>query len=100
MWVLYLLIFALIYTFVGALIGKRYWERRHGVYKRVIGGGADALFSSVTPFMFLWPIFLFVPKFQNPELCECRDHVIARANARREAEAHQQGLREERQDGR
>jgi hypothetical protein len=93
-------VFMLVYMFIGAMLGKRYWQQKHGVYKRVIGGGADVLFSSVFPWFFLWPVFLFIPKFREPELCQCPDHVQARATARRNAEAHQQALREERGYGR
>jgi hypothetical protein len=93
-------IFVFIYIIVGAMLGKRYWQRRHGLYKKVFGGGADVIFSSVSPFLFLWPVFMLMPNFRDPELCQCPDHVMTRANFRREAEAYQQALEEERGHGR
>ena len=84
-----------IYVMVGMAVGKWYWQRRHGVYKKVINGGADAIFSSVFPISFVWPILLFLPKFRNPDLCRCPDHVMTRDRARQDAEAYAAALARE-----
>ena len=76
--------FVFTYTIVGGMLGKRYWQRRHGLYKRVFGGGADVVFSGVFPFFFIWPILMLMPNFRDPELCQCPDHVMTRANLRRQ----------------
>lgn len=86
----------LVYLLVGMAVGKWYWQRRHGLHKKVINGGADVIFSSVLPISLVWPILLFFPNFRDPELCACPNHVRTRAAARREAEAHLQALGEER----
>lgn len=93
-------IVTLAYCLIGLWLGKRYWQQRHGVYKRVFGGGADVLFSMVFVFMFLWPALLLMPQFREPELCRCPDHVMARADLKRQVDAYDQALRDERGYGR
>ncbi|MDH6284934.1 hypothetical protein [Prescottella agglutinans] len=87
-----------IYILVGMFVGKWYWQRRHGVYKKVLNGGSDVVFSSVFPISFVWPILLFLPKFRDPELCMCPDHVMARDQARQAAAAYEAAL--DRENGR
>lgn len=91
-----LLISWVIYLLIGMMVGKWYWQRRHGVYKKVINGGTDAVFSSMTPISLVWPVLLLMPKFRDPELCSCPDHVMARAEVNSKADSYHQALREER----
>lgn len=90
-----ILICSAVYTLTGLFLGKWYWQRRHGLYIKVINGGYDALFTSVSLFIWFWPIMLLFPNFRNPTLCECRDHVLKRAQIRQENAAYQRALGEQ-----
>lgn len=82
-------VLGVVYVFVGMFVGKWYWQRRHGVYKQVFGGGADALFSAVFPISIVWPVLFLFPGFRNPELCRHPSHILERDQNRAQLEQFQ-----------
>ncbi len=83
----FVIVFA--YVSIGMFVGKAYYQRRHGVYKKIINGGADAIFSIVTPISLVWPILFLFPGFRQPTLCRHPSHVLQRDAARAEYEQYQ-----------
>ncbi len=92
----------IVYELIGIIVGKWYWQRRHGLRKKIFLQGSaaawDVVFSSILMFIFIWPILLFFPKIRNPELCSCPGHVEKRAQMRQDYANYQQALADERRD--
>lgn len=81
-----------VYISIGMAVGKFWYQRRHGVYIKVINGGANVIFSAVFPISFVWPLFVIVPQLRNPELCRHPSHVLARDEARQDYANYQAAL--------
>ncbi|CAM3542755.1 hypothetical protein ACXYTP_24280 [Tsukamurella ocularis] len=79
------------YVITGFILGKIYYQRRHGVYSPLFGPGAKN--PTRIAFAFAWPVMMLLRK---SELCTCRDHVMERAQARQEYDAYNSALRNER----
>lgn len=83
--------FLLVYYLIGVFLGKSYWQKRHGLHRRLADRSGTEL-----AWMFLWPLFLAMESKRAPELCACPDHVMRRAQLHQEEAAYQAALRQER----
>lgn len=89
-------ILGVIYVVGFVFVARRYYAYRHGVGYNY-DGSPYTIGHIATAFIGVaWPLAIFSPALRDPQPRTCPDHVLARQQARQQADAYQEALRQER----